>query len=90
NIGLVINNRKKFPLYDFVGQEKAYYLVDTLNINRQDKVLIGKSVGHSIIIIDRSGSMYDDIHALKDTLIKLLTLDEYINYQLFIILISYS
>ena len=31
-----------------------------------------------------------DIQALKETLIKLLTLDEYINFQLVVTLISYS
>lgn len=34
--------------------------------------------------------MYYDIQALKETLIKLLTLDEYTNLQLVITLISYS
>jgi von Willebrand factor type A domain len=84
------NHRTKFTLYNFGGQEKAYYLVDKLNIDRQPEEIPDKSVAHSIIIIDRSGSMYYDIQALKETLIKLLTLDEYINYQLVITLISYS
>ncbi len=44
----------------------------------------------SIIIIDRSGSMYYDLEPLKETLIKLLTLDEYNNYQLIVSLISYA
>lgn len=83
------NNRTKFTLYNFAGKDKAFYLVDRVNVetSRND---ITQSVAHSIIIIDRSGSMYYDIQALKETLIKLLTLDEYINFQLVITLISYS
>ncbi|MFH7028052.1 MAG: VWA domain-containing protein [Heteroscytonema crispum UTEX LB 1556] len=83
------NNRSKFTLYNLAGKEKAYYLVDRVNLEIKTDIP-EKSVAHSIIIIDRSGSMSYDIQALKDTLIKLLTLDEYINFQLVITLISYS
>lgn len=79
----------KFTLYNYAGEEKSYYLVDRINLERPDDIS-KKSVAHSIIIIDRSGSMYYDIQALKETLIKLLTLDEYTNLQLVITLISYS
>lgn len=82
------NNRTKFTLYNLAGKEKAYYLVDQVNL--QINANISDTVAHSIIIIDRSGSMSYDIAALKETLIKLLTLDEYINFQLVISLISYS
>ena len=83
------NNRTKFTLYNLAGKEKAYYLVDRIKV--QINVDISqKPVAHSIIVIDRSGSMSSDIKALKETLIKLLTLDEYINFQLVITLISYS
>jgi Mg-chelatase subunit ChlD len=84
------SNRRKFTLYNFAGKEKSYYLVDKIHLERKPSDIPEKSVAHSIIIIDRSGSMYGDIQALKDTLIKLLTLDEYINFQLVITLISYS
>lgn len=83
------NNRTKFTLYNLAGKEKAYYLVDKLNLQINADIS-QKAVAHSIIIIDRSGSMSYDIAALKETLIKLLTLDEYINFQLVITLISYS
>ncbi|MBR8838571.1 MAG: VWA domain-containing protein [Stigonema ocellatum SAG 48.90 = DSM 106950] len=82
--------RTKFTLYNFAGKEKAYYLVDRLNLERSRNDIPEKSVAHSIIIIDRSGSMYYDIQPLKETLIKILTLDEYINFQLVTTLISYS
>lgn len=89
NTQATANYKTKFALYNFAGQEKAYYLVDRVNLETPDDIC-QKSVAHSIIIIDRSGSMYYDIQALKETLIKLLTLDEYINFQLVITLISYS
>lgn len=84
------NTRSKFTLYNFVGEEKAYYLVDRINLERSPDNIPKNSVAHSVIIIDRSGSMSADIKALKETLIKLLTLDEYINFQLVVTLISYS
>ncbi len=84
------NNKTKFTLYNLAGKEKAYYLVDRIKLENQPIENKKKAVAHSIIIIDRSGSMYNDIQALKDTLIKLLTLDEYINFQLVVTLISYS
>lgn len=90
NIKSTNNMRTKFTLYNFAGKEKAYYLVDRVNLERSRSDIPEKSVAHSIIIIDRSGSMSYDIQALKETLIKLLTLDEYINFQLVITLISYS
>jgi len=84
-------NQTKFTLYNFAGQPKAYYLVDRVNLERKPEDSSNKkSVAHSIIIIDRSGSMYYDLEPLKEMLIKLLTLDEYNNYQLIITLISYS
>ncbi len=84
------NNQTKFTLYNLAGKEKAYYLVEQKELNIPDNYNTSKSVAHSIIVIDRSGSMYYDIQALKETLIKLLTLDEYINFELVISLISYS
>ncbi|MEG4939819.1 VWA domain-containing protein [Microcoleus sp. F4-D5] len=84
------NTRTKFTLYNFAGNAKAFYLVDRINLERKPGDIPEKSVAHSIIIIDRSGSMYYDLEPLKETLIKLLTLDEYNNYQLIISLISYA
>jgi Mg-chelatase subunit ChlD len=84
------NTRTKFTLYNFAGNAKAFYLVDRINLERKPGDIPEKSVAHSIIIIDRSGSMYYALEPLKETLIKLLTLDEYNNYQLIVSLISYA
>ncbi|OCQ95596.1 hypothetical protein BCD67_10250 [Oscillatoriales cyanobacterium USR001] len=84
------HTRTKFTLYNFAGNAKAFYLVDRINLERKPDDIPEKSVAHNIIIIDRSGSMYYDLEPLKTTLIKLLTLDEYNNYQLLVSLISYA
>jgi von Willebrand factor type A domain len=90
NPKIIDNMSTKFTLYNLLGQEKAYYLVDKVNLEKECGKSFSKSVSHSIIVIDRSGSMCNDIEDLKATLIKLLTLDEYLNFQLVISLISYS
>lgn len=82
--------KTKFAIYNLAAQEKTYYLAEKINIEIQPETIPKNIVSHSIIIIDRSGSMYDDIDALKENLIKLLTLDEYSNSELVVTLISYS
>jgi Mg-chelatase subunit ChlD len=84
------DRRTKFTIYNCAGIAKEFYLVDRVKLERQPGDIPEKSVAHSIIVIDRSGSMYYDLQPLKDTLIKLLTLEEYNNYQLLISLISYA
>jgi hypothetical protein len=82
--------RTKFTLYNLLGKERAYYLVDRADVERPSKPMSEQAVAHSIVIIDRSGSMYSYLEDLKETLIKLLTLDEYSQYDLVVTLISYS
>lgn len=83
-------NSTKFTLYNYAGQIKSYYLVDKKPLKFGVDNLGKSPLAHSIIIIDRSGSMYGEIEQLKQYLLKLLTLDEYLNSQLVITLISYS
>jgi uncharacterized protein YegL len=80
----------KFALYDYQGKVKSYYLAEQKYLDYQEDNLIKPTIAHSIIIIDRSGSMYNEIETLKKYLLKLLTLDEYLNSQLVVTLISYS
>jgi hypothetical protein len=82
--------RSKFTLYNLLGKERAYYLVDRADVERPTEKVSEKGVAHSVIIIDRSGSMYSYLPDLKDTLVKLLTLDEYSQYDLVVTVISYS
>ncbi|WP_107668022.1 hypothetical protein [Cyanothece sp. BG0011] len=84
------SNQSKFTLYNFAGEEKAYYLVDRKQLEVTPENLGKPNIAHSIIIIDCSGSMTWDIEELKETLLKLLTLDEYSNADLLVTLITYA
>src|SRR5262245_30148204 len=64
--------RSKFTLYNLLGQPRAYYLVEPEELPRDAKKGTGKSVAHSIIVVDRSGSMYSALAATKETLLKVL------------------
>jgi Mg-chelatase subunit ChlD len=81
--------KTRFILYNFAGQPVAHHLVDRTDL--QPATAAGEpAVAHNIIIIDRSGSMRSGIKLLKDTLIKLLTLEEYARANLLVSLISYA
>ncbi len=88
--GLRTDVRSKFVLYDLLGKERAFYQVDRVEIEKRSKSLNKKTLTHSILLIDRSSSMRPHIEDLKDMLLKLLTLDEYAQYDLLVTLISYS
>lgn len=89
-VGVGGEMRTKFTLFNLLGKERAYFLVDRADVERPSQKVSEKGVAHSIVVIDRSGSMYSYIEDLKDTLIKLLTLDEYSQFDLVVTLISYS
>lgn len=82
--------RCKFTLFNLLGQPRAYYAVEPGELSRPPAKGKTKAVAHSIIVVDRSGSMYGAIEETKNTLLKLLTLDEYAQYNLLVTLISYS
>jgi hypothetical protein len=84
------SQKTKFAIYNLAGKEKSYYLAEKVKLEIQPDATPKTMIAHSIIIIDRSGSMYGDIEPLKKTLIKLLTLDEYSNSELVVTLMSYS
>ncbi len=79
----------RFTLFNLMGQERAHYAVDRSQIPAPAEPP-GKTTAHSIIVIDRSGSMCGIIEDTKDTLVKLLTLEEYNNANLLVTLLSYS
>lgn len=87
---LITQAKVKFTLFNFLGKERAHYLVERVNFERSANDVPDQSVAHSIVIIDRSGSMTYDIEALKETLIKLLTIEEYHSFNLLVTLLSYS
>ncbi|MFO0845302.1 MAG: vWA domain-containing protein [Gemmataceae bacterium] len=82
--------RSRFTLYNLLGRERSWYGVTRRELERPAEPVGEKSVAHGIIVIDRSGSMSFCIEDLKDTLVKLLTLEEYRNFNLLVTLISYS
>jgi Mg-chelatase subunit ChlD len=81
--------RSRFTLFNLLGKPRAYYLVEPSELAREP-AKSKKAVAHSVIIVDRSGSMYSDLPATKDTLLKVLTLDEYSQFNLLVTLISYA
>jgi Mg-chelatase subunit ChlD len=82
--------KTKFTLYNLLGQPRAYYLVEPVDLPRPPADPKKKTVAHSIIVVDRSGSMYSAMADTRNTLLKLLTLDEYAQFDLLVTLISYS
>lgn len=79
----------RFPLPGFDGVSKSFYLVERQDMDATEDTP-SQRASHHIIVVDRSGSMYYEIRALRDTLVKLLTLEEYANKGLRVSLISYS
>ena len=60
-----------------------------ITINRKATASVAK-LSHLILVVDRSGSMYCDIDSLKQTIKKVLTLQEYKDSGLLVTLVSYS
>ncbi|AWM41003.1 von Willebrand factor type A domain protein [Gemmata obscuriglobus] len=85
-----LSGPSKFTLFNLLGQPRGYYLVEPHELDRGDAPGDAKSVAHSVIVVDRSGSMYSALPETKETLLKILTLDEYAQYNLLVTLISYS
>jgi hypothetical protein len=83
-------DKSKFTLFNLLGQPRAYYLADRVVLERPPIDPNAKTIAHSIIVVDRSGSMYGQMRDVRDTLLKLLTLDEYKRFSLVVTLISYS
>lgn len=81
----------KLAVCDFKGEVRDHWDVERFElVADQQGTQQNKQIGHHIIIVDRSGSMYYDIEALKENLIQVLTLDQFLNTGLKVSLISYS
>jgi hypothetical protein len=79
----------RFILYHFSADALAHYLVERTDLADRTAAA-GAALAHHIILLDRSGSMRGGLKLLKDTLVKLLTLEEYAQAQLLVSLISYA
>ena len=77
----------KYALYNFAGEPVAYGFAQTLET---PEPVIEKKVGHHIVIIDRSGSMYSVMDETKAMVEKVMTVEEFHNSELLLTLISYS
>ena len=83
------DERSRFVLSTLQGKPRACYAVQRAALDVQPPPA-GQATAHSILVLDRSGSMTGVIEDTKDTLVKLLTLDEYANAGLLVTLLSYS
>lgn len=77
----------KFALYDYLGRPKAHYTVEEVAIAAP---VPAKQTSHHILVLDRSGSMYGDLPAVKTMVEKVLTLEEYKSADMLVSVISYS
>jgi Mg-chelatase subunit ChlD len=84
-----MTSKSKITLFDFDGTPRKTYSVSMEKFT-PDPSEVKKKLGNQIIVVDRSGSMYYDIEALKDTVIKVLTLNEFEDSDMIVSLISYS
>ena len=77
----------KFALYDYLGRPKSHYTVAPVTL---DAPVPAKQSSHHVLILDRSGSMYGDLPAVKTMVEKVLTLEEYKDADMLISVLSYS
>lgn len=78
----------KFATRNFLGKIVRCYSVDVQDLPANPP--IKKQIGHHILVVDASGSMYGDIGSIKEKIRKMLTLDEYRDSEMLVSLFSYS
>lgn len=79
----------KFPLCDYRGTPRQYLIAEPIALASLEESEL-PSLAHHILVLDRSGSMYYDIEALRTTVVKVLSLDDYNNPNLLVTVLSYS
>lgn len=78
----------KFATHDYLGRPKAFYRVEEVPLTAPPTP--AKKTSHHILIIDRSGSMYGELDAVKGMVEKVLTLEEYKDSEMLVSVLSYS
>lgn len=79
----------KFILYNYAGKPVRHFLVEEENV--ANKAATPKQVpSHHIAVLDVSGSMYGDIDAVKSTLEKVFTAEEFNDPNQRVSLLTYS
>ena len=77
----------KFALYDLMGNPISYWSAKQVSVPQPK---IEKAVGHHVVVIDRSGSMWGAMADTKQMVEKLMTIEEFHDANLLLSLISYS
>lgn len=77
----------KFALRDFSGEPVSYWHAREIEV---PKPHVEKAVGHHIVVVDRSGSMYGEMDDTKAMIEKVFTVEEFQDESLLVSLISYS
>ena len=80
----------RFATRNYAGKALKFYQVEKQEIKDGAPTTSVPQISHHTLVVDRSGSMYGSMDAVKATITKVLTLDEYRNSDLLISLISYS
>lgn len=78
----------KFATRNFLGKQRAFYLVEESAVRSEPAKV--PAVSDLILVVDASGSMYGDMAAMRETILKVFTLDEYAGSKVRVTLISYS
>lgn len=79
----------KFALYNFAGRPVKFFFAERVDLDAVTKA-VEPEVSHHVLILDRSGSMYRDMAAVRTMTEKLLTLEEYRDSSVLVTLLSYS
>lgn len=75
-------------MYNFRFLPKAIYRIEQETVEAQNAV--EQAIGHIIIVLDASGSMWSMLDPIKSFLIKLLVLEEYTSSRSLVSIVSYS
>lgn len=78
----------KFATHDYLGRPKAHYRVEEVALTAPPTS--AKKASHHILVIDRSGSMWGELDAVKGMVEKVLTLEEYKDSEMLVSVLSYS
>lgn len=82
-------NSLKFALRSLSGKAVQYFKIEKEDLATKT-ANPAPVIGHHCIVVDRSGSMYYDMKATREMLVKVLTVDEYQQEDLYVSLLSYS
>jgi hypothetical protein len=78
----------KFATHDYLGRPKALYRVEEVALTAPPTPT--RKASHHVLVIDRSGSMWGELDAVKGMVEKVLTLEEYKDSEMLVSVLSYS